>query len=212
VFISILNFLIYTDPVCKWGLDEIDLLTMPSAFLRGFGATPDSKLHRPSKFAMLQLTYFAKATFGSDMGVINGTEWGRLLMRNQFNSQPWGPLHDLQVEGVKQGTDLYFNKSQSLLSYSVTQNTDAMNTDRLSGLSGGPLKPMTPLGLYIQENDITTVFFGGVNTDQCVVSTRHSTSFNLCHHFADHLIVVWCYDRCILPGKFERASHRNFIS
>jgi nicotinamidase-related amidase len=46
-----------------------------------------------------------------------------------------------------------------------------MNTDRLSGLSGGPLKPMTPLRLYIQENDITTVFFGGVNTDQCVVST-----------------------------------------
>ncbi|KIM85906.1 hypothetical protein PILCRDRAFT_65647 [Piloderma croceum F 1598] len=115
----------------NWGLDEIDLLTMPSAFLRGFGSTPDT-------------------TFGSDMGIINGTEWGRLLMRHQFNSQPWGPLYALQVEGVEQGTDLYFNKN------------------RLSGLSGGLLKPMTPLRLYIQENDITTVFFGGVNTDQCV--------------------------------------------
>jgi hypothetical protein len=94
---------------------------MPSAFLRGFGPTPDSKPSRPSKFAILQLTYFAKETFGSDMGVIDGTEWGRLLMRDQFNSQPWGPLQALQVEGVKQGTDLYFNKSLSLLSYAVTR-------------------------------------------------------------------------------------------
>jgi len=94
---------------------------MPSAFLRGFGPTPDSKPSRPSKFAILQLTYFAKATFGSDMGVINGMEWGRLLMRHQFNSQPWGPLHALQVEGVEHGTDLYFNKSLSLLSYTVTR-------------------------------------------------------------------------------------------
>lgn len=28
----------------------------------------------------------------------------------------------------------------------------------------------TPMGLYLQENDITTLFFGGVNADQCVVS------------------------------------------
>ena len=55
------------------------------------------------------------------MGVINGTDFGRLLMRNQFNSQPWGPLHALQVEGVKAGTDLYFNKSQCLLRHSVTR-------------------------------------------------------------------------------------------
>jgi len=41
-----------------------------------------------------------------------------------------------------------------------------MDTDRLSGLWGA----QTPLGLYLQENDITTIFFGGVNADQCVVN------------------------------------------
>jgi hypothetical protein len=39
--------------------------------------------------------------------------------------------------------------------------------DRLSGLWGA----QTPLGLYLEENGITTLFFGGVNADQCVVSS-----------------------------------------
>lgn len=39
--------------------------------------------------------------------------------------------------------------------------------DRLSGLWGA----QTPLGLYLQEHDITTLFLGGVNSDQCVWST-----------------------------------------
>lgn len=38
--------------------------------------------------------------------------------------------------------------------------------DRLSGLWGA----QTPLGLWLQENEITILFFGGVNADQCVVS------------------------------------------
>jgi nicotinamidase-related amidase len=38
-------------------------------------------------------------------------------------------------------------------------------SDRLSGLRG----PQTPLGLFLMENEITTLFFGGVNADQCVV-------------------------------------------
>jgi nicotinamidase-related amidase len=71
-----------------------------------------------------------------------------------------------------------------------------MRTDRLSGLWGA----QTPLGLYLQENDITTIFFGGVNADQCVVSTR--PSINACRHFTDHVLVVWYYDRCILQGRY----------
>jgi nicotinamidase-related amidase len=27
------------------------------------------------------------------------------------------------------------------------------------------------MGLWLQNNEITTLFFGGVNADQCVVST-----------------------------------------
>ena len=84
------------------------------------------------------------------MGTLsNGQALGRLLMRGSWNAQPYGPLYPLQVQGVKDGTDLYFNKN------------------RLSGLWGA----QTPLGLWLMENEITTLFFGGVNADQCVWST-----------------------------------------
>ncbi|KAK4964160.1 hypothetical protein LTR66_012448 [Elasticomyces elasticus] len=93
-------------------------------------------------------------TFGSDMGTIEAANGsliavGRKLMRGSWNAQPWGKLYDAQVAGVASGTDLYFNKN------------------RLSGLWG----TQTPLGLYLQEHEITTLFFGGVNSDQCVWGT-----------------------------------------
>jgi hypothetical protein len=50
------------------------------------------------------------------MGVVNGTEAGRLLMRGAWNARPYGPLYDAQVEGVAKGTDFYFNKSEYLRS------------------------------------------------------------------------------------------------
>ena len=37
----------------------------------------------------------------------------------------------------------------------------------MSGLWGA----QTPLGLYLQESEITTLFFAGVNSDQCVWGT-----------------------------------------
>ncbi|MCJ1325130.1 hypothetical protein MMC10_001792 [Thelotrema lepadinum] len=93
-------------------------------------------------------------SFGADMGTItdtNGTviQVGRKLMRGSWNAQPWGDLYPAMVEGMAAGTDLYFNKN------------------RLSGLWGA----QTPLGLWLQENEITTLFFGGVNADQCVWGT-----------------------------------------
>jgi len=48
-----------------------------------------------------------------------------------------------------------------------------MRTDRLSGLWG----VKTPLEIYLQENDITTIFFGGVNADQCVFGTMIDAYF-----------------------------------
>lgn len=89
-------------------------------------------------------------TFGSDMGRLNdSTPVGRKLMRGSWNARPYGPLYDAQVSGVENGTDLYFHKN------------------RLSGLWG----PQTPLGLWLEENQMTTLFFGGVNADQCVWGT-----------------------------------------
>jgi hypothetical protein len=71
----------------------------------------------------------------------------------------------LQVEGVASGTDLHFNKSIWHQSWVLTLADICV--DRLSGLWGA----QTPLGLWLQENEITTLFFGGVNADQCVVSS-----------------------------------------
>ncbi|KAI9712656.1 MAG: hypothetical protein M1820_001277 [Bogoriella megaspora] len=120
----------------NWGLDNFDLLTIPPSFIEGF-SDDDTEA----------------TSFGSEMGLVqtdNGTvDAGRKLWRGAWNSRPYGPLYDLQVEGMAAGTDLYFNKN------------------RLSGLWGA----QTPLGLWLQENEITTLFFGGVNADQCVWGT-----------------------------------------
>ncbi|KAF2655251.1 Isochorismatase hydrolase [Lophiostoma macrostomum CBS 122681] len=118
----------------NWGLDARDLLGMPPALLDQFAGGTDSPL----------------TTFGSDMGNLSdGTQVGPMLMRGSWNARPYGPLYDAQVQGVANGTDLYFHKN------------------RLSGLWGA----QTPLGLWLEENQMTTLFFGGVNSDQCVWGT-----------------------------------------
>jgi len=89
-------------------------------------------------------------SFGSDMGTIQGNiSVGRKLVRGSWNAQPWGDLFTEQVAGVANGTDVYFNKN------------------RLSGMWG----PSTPMQMGLQDMGITTLFFGGVNIDQCVWGT-----------------------------------------
>ncbi|KAB8272881.1 Isochorismatase hydrolase [Aspergillus minisclerotigenes] len=122
----------------NWGIDDFDLLTMPPSLLADFSngtnyISPDKK----------------KESFGSDMGVRDGIELGRLLWRGAWNSQSYGPLEPLRIAGEKAGTDLLFHKN------------------RQSGLWGA----QTPLGLWLEENKITTLFLGGVNIDQCVWGT-----------------------------------------
>jgi nicotinamidase-related amidase len=75
-----------------------------------------------------------------------GKQWGRKLFRGSFNAQAWGDLYPVQQAGLKNGTDFYFNKN------------------RLSGLWGAT----TPFGVFLLESEFTTLFFGGVNVDQCV--------------------------------------------
>ncbi|KAB8225804.1 Isochorismatase hydrolase [Aspergillus novoparasiticus] len=110
----------------NWGIDDFDLMTMPPSLLAD-----------------------SKESFGSDMGVRDGIELGKLLWRGAWNSQSYGPLEPLRIEGEKAGTDLLFHKN------------------RQSGLWGA----QTPLGLWLEENKITTLFLGGVNIDQCVWGT-----------------------------------------
>jgi len=135
----------------NWGLTEFDMMNMPPAFIRGFSSDGTSK-----------------TSFGSDMGTIivpksdpsipatsktsggNMTvEVGRKLVRGTWNAQPWGALFKEQVDGVAAGTDFYFNKN------------------RLSGMWGTG----TPMQTWLQDNSMTTLFFGGVNIDQCVWGT-----------------------------------------
>jgi len=37
---------------------------------------------------------------------------GQKLWRGSWNAQPYGPLYPAMVEGMANGTDLYFNKSE----------------------------------------------------------------------------------------------------
>ncbi|KAK4543522.1 hypothetical protein LTR36_005417 [Oleoguttula mirabilis] len=118
----------------NWGIDNFDMVTMPPSFLEGFSSNHEMN-----------------TTFCTEMGYLsqtNGTtvDMGKLLCRGSWNAQPWGELNTAMTKGLKDGTDLYFNKN------------------RLSGLWGA----QTPLGLYLQESETTTLFFGGVNSDQCV--------------------------------------------
>lgn len=68
--------------------------------------------------------------------------------------------------------------------------------DRLSGLWG----PQTPLGLFLMENEITTLFFGGVNADQCVVCCSLVSNIDaiLKRHYPYSPFVVVYVHRCIL--------------
>ncbi|KZT09501.1 Isochorismatase hydrolase [Laetiporus sulphureus 93-53] len=91
---------------------------------------------------------FAKKGRGGFGSLLPGS-FGRLLMRGEYNADLYGPLHQMYEEGKREGTDVWIHKN------------------RMSGLWGY----QTALDLYLQEHGITTLFFAGVNADQCVLGT-----------------------------------------
>ncbi|KAH8100672.1 Isochorismatase hydrolase [Cristinia sonorae] len=110
----------------NWGLTDHELTTIPPSLVRGFMKS-------------------GKGGFGSKLA----GEFGRLLMRGEYNSDLYGPLQPLYEEGKAKGTDVWIHKN------------------RMSGLWG----PQSALDLYLQEEGITTLLFAGVNADQCVLGT-----------------------------------------
>ncbi|PCH38006.1 Isochorismatase hydrolase [Wolfiporia cocos MD-104 SS10] len=110
----------------NWGLTEHELHTIPPSLVRGFMKG-------------------GRGGFGSQLP----GQFGRLLMRGEYNSDLYGPLHGLYEEGKREGTDVWIHKN------------------RMSGIWGY----QTALDLYLQEHGITTLFFAGVNADQCVLGT-----------------------------------------
>ncbi|GJE86172.1 isochorismatase hydrolase [Phanerochaete sordida] len=110
----------------NWGLTDHELSTIPPSLVRGFMKG-------------------GKGGFGAELP----GAFGRLLMRNEYNSALYGPLQHLYEQGHTAGSDVWIHKN------------------RMSGLWG----PQSALDLYLQESGITTLFFAGVNADQCVLGT-----------------------------------------
>jgi nicotinamidase-related amidase len=77
------------------------------------------------------------------------SSWGRLLVRDAPNAALYPPLQDEFFKGSQMGTDFLIHKN------------------RMSGLWGEP----TELSVFLQNHGISTLFFAGLNADQCVPGT-----------------------------------------
>ncbi|KAH9898342.1 Isochorismatase hydrolase [Cubamyces lactineus] len=110
----------------NWGLTEHELTTIPPSLVR----------------------CFSKGSRGGIGAPLPG-DFGRLLMRGEYNTQLYGPLQTMYEEGKRAGTDIWIHKN------------------RMGALWGS----QTALDLYLQEQGITTLFFTGINADQCVLGT-----------------------------------------
>lgn len=125
----------------NWGLTHHELETIPPSLVRGFAKSGRGRL-------------------GSELP----KNFGRLLMRDEYNSELYGPLQEDYLQGKKAGTDVWIHKNRYALyakNISTPQSLIYVCV-RMSGLWGY----QSALDLYLQEKGITTLLFGGVNTDQ----------------------------------------------
>lgn len=75
----------------NWGLTEFELKTLPPALARGFRKN-------------------GGGGFGSQMP----GNFGRLLMRDEYNSALYGPLQAEYEAGKAQGTDVWIHKNRQV--------------------------------------------------------------------------------------------------
>jgi hypothetical protein len=101
----------------KWGLGEKDLQRMPPSFIDGY-----SSVGTDNKLSMIfsdvsnsrpMLIRIILETFGDNLGRIDGINAGRKLMRGSWNAQAWSTLHNFQLSGLNEGTDMHFYKGKS---------------------------------------------------------------------------------------------------
>ncbi|KAI0682687.1 Isochorismatase hydrolase [Cytidiella melzeri] len=148
---------------CNWGLTDHELTTIPPALVRGFMKN-------------------GRGGFGSDLP----EPFGRLLMRDQYNSQLYGPLQHLYEQGKADGTDVWIHKN------------------RMSGLWG----PQSALDLYLQEQGISTLLFAGVNADQCVLGTLVDSYFR----GYDCVVLRDCVATTSPSGAYENVLYNTVNS
>ncbi|EUC32027.1 hypothetical protein COCCADRAFT_37983 [Bipolaris zeicola 26-R-13] len=153
----------------NWGLTEEELKEMPPAVKRAFGffAIPaDSDFSADDAFGYHEGSVSVNrhgdegksmyCGIGADCGTLTVSEGycvsgGRLLMRNTWNTEIYPPLEAMYLEGMELDSrpDVWIHKN------------------RMSGLWGAT----TPLKEFLDQEGIRTLFFTGVNTDQCVGGT-----------------------------------------
>lgn len=151
----------------NWGLTDKEVEEMPPAVKRAFGFEAVVDSHGKEKFDGIDVEGFGVDKhgkksgkkhhgIGSDMGIVkdeHGTniEAGRVLMRGAWNSALFPPLDQLYEEGKK-----------------VANTPDVwIHKNRMSGMWGVG----TDLESFLEQEGIRTLFFTGVNTDQCVGGT-----------------------------------------
>lgn len=150
----------------NWGLDKDDMCTMPPAVRRcfGFHAIPEGdEFERDfspgagsvgvDQFGVPRDKHGRRAMYrglGAPCGTVTlpsgeAIDAGDLLVRDSWNADIYPPLKSL----YNPDTDAWIHKN------------------RMSGLWGSD----TPLQAYLGKEGLRTLFFAGVNTDQCVGGT-----------------------------------------
>jgi nicotinamidase-related amidase len=145
----------------NWGLTDADLETMPSAIFKVFANIVANKddAGGPVKIQKITKNPAVYKGLGGDLGPIDlgdGTtvEGGRVLMRDTWNAALYPPL------------DEEYRKGASSAAGTAPPDT-LIHKDRLSALWGHG----SDLEKFLENEGITTLFFAGVNTDQCVGGT-----------------------------------------
>jgi nicotinamidase-related amidase len=154
----------------NWGLSQQEIDHMAPAVLRAFGFTatsatetlPVDKYGSPVYTGGDKIFEDGKDRrkfkgLGSDMGKVTDPETGKeieagkMLMRDQWNTALYPPLNKIYEEGEKLRIrpDVWIHKN------------------RMSGMWGAS----TACEEFLEKEGIRTLFFTGVNTDQCVGGT-----------------------------------------
>ena len=140
----------------NWGITDSGLASIPPTVWRNFGYDDDVK----EEIHVGESKFFNKERktdggLGDLMGKVklddgSSVDAGRMLMRDQWNTELHAPLARAFNEGANSKVpDVWFHK------------------ERISGLWGSS----GDLERFLEKQGITTLLFGGVNTDQCVLAT-----------------------------------------
>ncbi|KAH9819339.1 Isochorismatase-like [Teratosphaeria destructans] len=153
----------------NWGLSGADLEDMPPAVSRAFGfevvdeeaeGSADAAAADKHGVASVPVEVAERrrgkkyAGLGSDCGILTDPQTGqdidagRLLVRDAWNSALYPPLDRIYAEGaaLSHGPDVWIHKN------------------RMSGMWGAK----SACEEFLEKEGIKTLFFSGVNTDQCV--------------------------------------------